>query len=99
MREGVVDLDLGAGAPRQAGADPDAEAARARADLVRIEDLYRNKVYAKARLDTAVAGELAPQERFLSAPFLIIPLRVHAQLNGLLAFCRPKDGRFGADEG
>ncbi len=33
----------------------EAEAVRARGDLARIDDLYRNKVYAKARLDTAVA--------------------------------------------
>ncbi|TNE44864.1 MAG: efflux RND transporter periplasmic adaptor subunit [Sphingomonadales bacterium] len=34
----------------------EAEAARARADLARVQDLYNNKVYAKARLDQAVAA-------------------------------------------
>jgi RND family efflux transporter MFP subunit len=33
----------------------EAEAARARAELARIEDLFRNKVYAQARLDAAIA--------------------------------------------
>lgn len=54
----VTDSRLGfetsAAGARLAAAE--AEAARARADLARIEDLYRNQVYAKARLDTAVAA-------------------------------------------
>ncbi len=33
----------------------EAEAARARAELARIEDLFRSKVYAQARLDAAIA--------------------------------------------
>jgi RND family efflux transporter MFP subunit len=33
----------------------EAEAVRAHAELARIDDLYRNQVYAKARLDSAVA--------------------------------------------
>lgn len=37
----------------------EAEAVRARAELARIEDLYRNKVYARARLDSAVAAARA----------------------------------------
>lgn len=45
----------------------DAEAIRARADLVRIEDLYRNKVYAKARLETAVATARAADARAAAA--------------------------------
>lgn len=45
----------------------DAEAIRARADLVRIEDLYRNKVYARARLDSAVATARAADARAAAA--------------------------------
>jgi RND family efflux transporter MFP subunit len=37
----------------------DAEAQRARAELARIRDLYDHKVYAKARLDQAVAASVA----------------------------------------
>lgn len=57
----VVDARLGYenGAASAQLAAAEAEAARARADLVRIEDLYRNKVYAKARLDSAVAASRA----------------------------------------
>ncbi len=45
----------------------DAEAIRARADLARIEDLYRNKVYAKARLDTALATARTAESRVAAA--------------------------------
>jgi RND family efflux transporter MFP subunit len=57
----VVDNRLGfeTGAAEAQVAAAEAEAVRARAELARIEDLYRNKVYAKARLDSAVAGARA----------------------------------------
>jgi RND family efflux transporter MFP subunit len=57
----VVDNRLGfeTGAAEAGVAAAEAEAVRARAELARIEDLYRNKVYAKARLDSAVAGARA----------------------------------------
>ena len=45
----------------------DAEAIRARADLGRIEDLYRNKVYAQARLDSAIATARAADARAAAA--------------------------------
>jgi RND family efflux transporter MFP subunit len=45
----------------------EAEAVRARADLARIDDLYRNKVYARARLDTAVAMARAADARVAAA--------------------------------
>jgi RND family efflux transporter MFP subunit len=45
----------------------EAEAVRARADLARIDDLYRNKVYARARLDTAVATARAADARVAAA--------------------------------
>jgi RND family efflux transporter MFP subunit len=45
----------------------EAEAARARADLARIEDLYRNKVYAKARLDSAQAAAKAADANVAAA--------------------------------
>ncbi|PZN97003.1 MAG: efflux transporter periplasmic adaptor subunit [Alphaproteobacteria bacterium] len=45
----------------------DAEAVRARAELARIDDLYRNRVYAKARLDTAVATARAADARVAAA--------------------------------
>lgn len=45
----------------------EAEAVRARADLARIEDLYRNNVYAKARLDSAVATARAADARAAAA--------------------------------
>ena len=65
----VVDARLGyetsAASAQLAAAE--AEAARARAELVRIDDLYRNKVYAKARLDTAVAGARAADARVAAA--------------------------------
>jgi RND family efflux transporter MFP subunit len=54
----VTDSRLGfetsAASARLAAAE--ADAARARSDLARIEDLYRNQVYAKARLDAAIAA-------------------------------------------
>ncbi len=45
----------------------EAEAIRARADLGRIEDLYRNQVYARARLDTAIATSRAADARAAAA--------------------------------
>lgn len=44
-----------------------AEAARANADLARIRDLYSNGVYAKARLDQAVAGARAADAQVAAA--------------------------------
>ena len=44
-----------------------AEAARANADLARIRDLYNNGVYAKARLDQAVAGARAADAQVAAA--------------------------------
>ena len=44
-----------------------AEAARANADLARIRDLYNNGVYAKARLDQAVAGARAANAQVAAA--------------------------------
>lgn len=45
----------------------EAEAIRARAELARIQDLYRNKVYAKARLDTAIAMSRAADAQAAAA--------------------------------
>lgn len=45
----------------------EAEAARARADLARVQDLYNNKVYAKARLDQAVAMSRAADAQAAAA--------------------------------
>lgn len=44
-----------------------AEADRARADLARVRDLYENRVYAKARLDQAVAAARAADAQFAAA--------------------------------
>ncbi|NML10360.1 efflux RND transporter periplasmic adaptor subunit [Sphingobium sp. AR-3-1] len=44
-----------------------AEAARARGDLARVQDLYNNKVYAKARLDQAVAMSRAADAQVAAA--------------------------------
>ncbi|WP_404710489.1 efflux RND transporter periplasmic adaptor subunit [Sphingomonas sp. MMS24-J13] len=44
-----------------------AEAARARSDLARIQDLYNNKVYARARLDQAVAMSRAADAQVAAA--------------------------------
>ena len=44
-----------------------AEAARARADLSRIQDLYDNQVYARARLDQAVAMSRAADAQVAAA--------------------------------
>lgn len=44
-----------------------AEAARARGDLARIQDLYNNQVYAKARLDQAVAISRAADAQVAAA--------------------------------
>ena len=65
----VTDSRLGyeASAASAQVAATDAEAIRARAELARIEDLYRNKVYAKARLDTAVATARAADARAAAA--------------------------------
>jgi RND family efflux transporter MFP subunit len=65
----VTDSRLGyeASAASAQVAAADAEAIRARAELARIEDLYRNKVYAKARLDTAVAMARAADARAAAA--------------------------------
>lgn len=65
----VTDSRLGyeASAASAQVAAADAEAIRARAELARIEDLYRNKVYAKARLDTAVAMARAADARVAAA--------------------------------
>jgi RND family efflux transporter MFP subunit len=45
----------------------EAEAARAQAELARIEDLYENSVYAKARLDQAVAAARAASAQAAAA--------------------------------
>ena len=65
----VTDSRLGyeASAASAQVAAADAEAIRARAELARIEDLYRNKVYAKARLDAAVATARAADARATAA--------------------------------
>lgn len=44
-----------------------AEADRARADLARVRDLYENRVYAKARLDQAVAAARAADAQLAAA--------------------------------
>ncbi|OHT21741.1 efflux RND transporter periplasmic adaptor subunit [Edaphosphingomonas haloaromaticamans] len=44
-----------------------AEAVRARGDLARVQDLYNNKVYAKARLDQAVALSRAADAQVAAA--------------------------------
>jgi RND family efflux transporter MFP subunit len=65
----VTDSRLGyeASAASAQVAAADAEALRARAELARIEDLYRNNVYAKARLDTAIAMASAADARAKAA--------------------------------
>ena len=65
----VVDARLGyetSALGAQLGA-AQAEAVRARAELGRIDDLYRNKVYAKARLDAAVAMSRSADARVTAA--------------------------------
>ncbi|WP_339705046.1 efflux RND transporter periplasmic adaptor subunit [uncultured Sphingosinicella sp.] len=65
----IVDSRLGhetAAYGAQAAA-AEAEAARARADLARVQDLYNNKVYAKARLDQAVAASRAADAQAAAA--------------------------------
>jgi RND family efflux transporter MFP subunit len=65
----IVDSRLGhetAAFGAQAAA-AEAEAARARADLARVQDLYNNKVYAKARLDQAVAASRAADAQAAAA--------------------------------
>ncbi len=65
----IVDSRLGhetAAYGAQAAA-AEAEAARARADLARVQDLYDNKVYAKARLDQAVAASRAADAQAAAA--------------------------------
>lgn len=65
----IVDSRLGhetAAYGAQAAA-AEAEAARARAELARVQDLYDNKVYAKARLDQAVAASRAADAQAAAA--------------------------------
>ncbi|KQX19696.1 RND transporter [Sphingomonas sp. Root50] len=65
----IVDARLGyeTSAHRAEVAAAQAEAGRARGDLIRIRDLYDNKVYAKARLDQAVAMSRAADAQVAAA--------------------------------
>jgi len=65
----IVDSRLGyeASAYGAQAAAAQAEAARANADLARIRDLYANGVYAKARLDQAVAAARAADAQVAAA--------------------------------
>lgn len=65
----IVDSRLGyeASAYGAQAAAAQAEAARANADLARIRDLYNNGVYAKARLDQAVAAARAANAQVAAA--------------------------------
>ncbi|BAV64263.1 efflux RND transporter periplasmic adaptor subunit [Sphingobium cloacae] len=65
----IVDSRLGyeASAYGAQAAAAQAEAARASADLARIRDLYNNGVYAKARLDQAVAAAHAADAQVAAA--------------------------------
>jgi HD-GYP domain-containing protein (c-di-GMP phosphodiesterase class II) len=46
---------------------------------------------------TAAAPEPLPQESFLTPPYLIFPLRVRSEIEGLLLFTKPQAGRLGAE--
>jgi HD-GYP domain-containing protein (c-di-GMP phosphodiesterase class II) len=46
---------------------------------------------------TLVTGA-APEESFLTAPYFAFPLWVHSQVNGLLVFSKPAQGRFSTDQ-
>lgn len=65
----VVDARLGyeTSAYGAQAAAAEAEAARARGELARVQDLYRNNVYAKARLDQAVAAARAADAQVAAA--------------------------------
>lgn len=65
----IIDARLGfeTGARSAQVAAAQAEATRARADLSRIQDLYDNQVYAKARLDQAVATAHAADAQLAAA--------------------------------
>ncbi len=68
----------------------EAEAARARADLARVQDLYDNKVYAKARLDQAVAAARAADAMAAAAR---AQRGASASVAGQGAILAPADGR------
>ncbi|MBN8832062.1 MAG: efflux RND transporter periplasmic adaptor subunit [Sphingomonadales bacterium] len=67
-----------------------AEAARAGADLARIRDLYNNGVYAKARLDQAVAAARAADAQVAAAR---AQQGASASVAGQGAVLAPADGR------
>jgi RND family efflux transporter MFP subunit len=67
-----------------------AEAARAGADLARIRDLYNNGVYAKARLDQAVAAARAADAQVAAAR---AQQGASASVAGQGAVLAPSDGR------
>ncbi|MGL4542905.1 MAG: efflux RND transporter periplasmic adaptor subunit [Polymorphobacter sp.] len=88
----VVDARLGfeSGAAAALLAAAEAAAVRARADLGRIDDLYRNKVYAKARLDSAVATSRAADARVAAAR---AQANASASVAGQGAVLAPASGR------
>lgn len=88
----IVDSRLGheiAAYGAQAAA-AEAEAARARAELARVQDLYDNKVYAKARLDQAVAAARAADAQAAAARSQQSASAAAAGQGAVLA---PADGR------
>ncbi len=88
----VVDAAIGyqTSALGAQAAAAEAEAVRARAERARIEDLYRNKVYAKARLDTAVAMATAADARVRAAR---AQQQASASIAGQGAVLAPASGR------
>ena len=88
----IVDSRLGyeANAYGAQAAAAQAEAARADADLARIRDLYNNGVYAKARLDQAVAAARAADAQVAAAR---AQQGASASIAGQGALIAPESGR------
>ncbi len=88
----ITDSRIGseAEASRAQAVAAEAEAVRARAELARVEDLYRNNVYAKARLDQAVASARAAEAQARAAR---AQAAAGASVVGQGAILAPADGR------
>lgn len=88
----VVDARLGyeTGAYAAQVAAAQAQAAQADADLARVRDLYNNKVYAKARLDQAVAAARAANAQVAAAS---AQRNASASVAGQGAVLAPASGR------
>lgn len=88
----IVDARLGyeTGAYGAQVAAAQAQAAQANADLARVRDLYANKVYAKARLDQAVAAAHAASAQVAAAQ---AQRNASASVAGQGAVLAPASGR------